>query len=214
MGRPRHPSSLYKACGVYKIRNLINGKEYIGSSTNLSARWCNHKYECNRRENNARLLQEDWVLFKEEQFVFEVLELCKKEELRDREQYWIEKNKPAYNIAPTAYSSKGCKVPEDLKQKIFDNNPSILKGRSERITEYNKRPEVREMRSIHFKKIASTPEAKRRMSAHLRRVNADPEFQRKQRERLQKQNADPEFQKRAQEAQRQKRLQRRFAKEI
>ena len=30
-------------CGVYKIENEIDGKMYIGASTNIKKRWSNHK---------------------------------------------------------------------------------------------------------------------------------------------------------------------------
>ena len=32
-----------KICGIYKITNLINGKVYIGQSTNIERRWKDHK---------------------------------------------------------------------------------------------------------------------------------------------------------------------------
>ncbi len=38
--------------GIYKIENLINGKVYIGQSTDIKERWANHKrviFENNKR---------------------------------------------------------------------------------------------------------------------------------------------------------------------
>lgn len=40
--------------GIYKIENLINGKVYIGQSTDIKERWASHKriiFENNKESN-------------------------------------------------------------------------------------------------------------------------------------------------------------------
>ena len=76
------------AIGIYKITNKINGKVYIGQSKNITTRWEAHK-------NHARgSLKQSFITnamrkYGVENFVKEVLEKCKIEDLDERERYWI-----------------------------------------------------------------------------------------------------------------------------
>lgn len=85
--------------GIYKIENLINGKVYIGQSVNTNARWLAHK-EVLSMPSHAHELKKP--LYKEmqkygiENFNFEVIEECNKEDLNEREIYWIKKYNSYY----------------------------------------------------------------------------------------------------------------------
>jgi len=46
--------------GIYQIRNLVNGKVYIGSSTNFENRWTRHKYGLNRINHENSRLKNAW----------------------------------------------------------------------------------------------------------------------------------------------------------
>jgi hypothetical protein len=66
--------------GVFQIRNIVNGKVFISSSSNLDAIWNRHRLQLNFGVHTIELLQEDWKQFGEGQFVFETLsELSPKE---------------------------------------------------------------------------------------------------------------------------------------
>lgn len=75
--------------GIYKITSIKDGKVYIGQAVNLRNRWLEHlKCACGiDTPNNVlyKAMQEEHV----ENFTFEVLEECKREELNDREKYYI-----------------------------------------------------------------------------------------------------------------------------
>lgn len=75
--------------GIYKITSIKDGKVYIGQAVNLRTRWLEHlKCGCGIDTPNNILykaMQEEHV----ENFTFEVLEECKREELNDREKYYI-----------------------------------------------------------------------------------------------------------------------------
>ena len=79
--------------GIYKIKNLINGKVYIGQSQNISQRWVAHR----SRPFNSNAIQYDCPLYRAirkygfDNFSFEVLEETTKDKLNEREIYWIAK---------------------------------------------------------------------------------------------------------------------------
>lgn len=82
-------------CGIYKIKNLINNKVYIGQSLDIKRRWQAHKN-----------VQDDCAIhlaFKKygiKNFSFEVLEECPPELLDEREIFWIKE----YNSFNNGYN--------------------------------------------------------------------------------------------------------------
>lgn len=76
--------------GIYKITNLKNNKSYIGQAVNISNRFKEHiKCGLGIDTPNNKLYQamlEDGV----ENFSFEIVEECAREELNNREVYWID----------------------------------------------------------------------------------------------------------------------------
>jgi len=77
--------------GIYKIKNLINGKVYIGQSVNIERRWAGHR----QTVKNSGDKSYDFPLYKSirkygiENFDFEVLEICKIEDLNRLEKKWM-----------------------------------------------------------------------------------------------------------------------------
>lgn len=45
--------------GVYSIRS-VSGKEYVGSSVNVEARWATHRSELNAGKHHRHALQKAW----------------------------------------------------------------------------------------------------------------------------------------------------------
>lgn len=107
--------------GIYEIRNTINGKTYIGSSVNIKYRLITHRSALNRNKHYNKKLQCSWNKYTKNSFVFSVLEFVAIEsELIPREQYWIDKLKPQYNICPIAGRTKGIKLSDEQKIKISE----------------------------------------------------------------------------------------------
>lgn len=75
--------------GIYRILNKINGKCYVGQSENIAKRWFHHRWELQRKKHINVYLQNAWDKYGEENFEFQVLELCPIEQLDEREIYWI-----------------------------------------------------------------------------------------------------------------------------
>ena len=84
-------------CGIYKITNTITGDFYIGSSKNVKRRWTEHKCKSswNKCPNNPMYL--DMQKYGVDKFVFEILEEVEVEQLKEKEQQFIELLKPTYN---------------------------------------------------------------------------------------------------------------------
>lgn len=79
--------------GIYKITNKINGKCYIGQAVNIKRRWKSHK-EIAFKKNHPGYSYPLYQAIRKyglENFNFEVLEECKKEQLEEKEIFYIAK---------------------------------------------------------------------------------------------------------------------------
>ena len=92
-------------CGIYKIENKINGKLYIGQSVNIEKRWNNHK---SRIYTENSLLYQDIKIYGIENFELSIIEECLKDELFDKEIFWID----YYNTYNNGYNETigGCGI--------------------------------------------------------------------------------------------------------
>lgn len=77
--------------GVYKITNKLTGESYVGASCNVGQRWVQH-LNC-----TTLPIQQDIQKLGPENFTFEVVEQVARENLPEREAYWIKELKPFYN---------------------------------------------------------------------------------------------------------------------
>lgn len=106
--------------GIYSIFNLINGKKYIGSSKDVYNRWHEHLHNLrNNKAHNAHL-QAAFNKYGEDNFMFNILEFCPKEEQFIREQYYIDFMKPEYNFSHNVLANIGRELSEEQKLQISD----------------------------------------------------------------------------------------------
>lgn len=75
--------------GIYKITNKINNHAYIGQSTRIEHRWKEHQSSYNWSRESKKPLYLAFQKYGLENFIFEILEECDKEQLNKKEQYWI-----------------------------------------------------------------------------------------------------------------------------
>lgn len=89
--------------GVFQITNTANGKIYIEGSTNVTARWNRYITQLNFGSLPILDLQNDWKVFGEEKFSFEILSEIKQDdskeidyakEVKDLEEMFIEDLQP------------------------------------------------------------------------------------------------------------------------
>lgn len=70
-------------CGIYKIECIANRKCYIGASTDLLSRKNQHFNSLRKREHTNEEMQFDFNRYGEDNFYYEILELC--QELNDKQ---------------------------------------------------------------------------------------------------------------------------------
>ena len=108
---------MHKNIGVYKITNIINNKCYIGSSITLHERILKHKSLLLSGKHHSSKLQRSYNKYGIENFKYEILENCNKEETIGREQYWMDLYNPELNILKIAGSCLGCKRNPEGREK-------------------------------------------------------------------------------------------------
>jgi group I intron endonuclease len=134
--------------GVYKITNKLNGKVYIGSSTNLEQRKMDHFKPSTLVSHRSHLpLYQDIKCYGVENFNFEVIEYCKEDELVQREDFYLSK-------------VQGSDCYNSVYKSITMHDEEFSEANSRRLTEMNKRkwkdPEYRRQRSETSKAYQAT----------------------------------------------------------
>lgn len=91
------------SCGIYLIKNKINNKSYIGQSVNIKKRWREHIFAANHPEykDHKDPIHLAIAKYGKENFDFTILEECPKEQLNEKEIYWIDK----YNTYQKGYNA-------------------------------------------------------------------------------------------------------------
>jgi group I intron endonuclease len=114
--------------GVYKITNTDNGKIYVGSSVNLSARKAEHLRTLRRNCHDNQHLQRSFNIHGEQAFKFSVLEYVEdKNKLLEREQYYIDtlnacEKSIGYNICKTAGNCLGRPCKQETRKALSKAN--------------------------------------------------------------------------------------------
>lgn len=155
---------------IYRWVNNVNGKIYIGQTVHFYSRMAQYK---NGRGtvhiNNA------FQKYGFDNFDIDVLVKCPKEELDEREQFWIDyyqsyDRDKGYNICPIASSTKGIKYSEEVCQKISQ----IVKERGPHLSG--------ELNGMYGK--THTDEWKAEQSKRTKAMWEDPEYRKMQSERM------------------------------
>lgn len=112
---------------IYKIVNITNNKEYVGSTINgLNWRKRKHLRELKKQIHHNRHLQNAYNIVGPDKFSFEILEILpSSENLLEREDHWTKLLKPEYNIMREIKSHIGVKRSPETCRKISE----ALKGR-------------------------------------------------------------------------------------
>lgn len=90
--------------GVYILLNIKNNRKYIGSTTrSFRTRWREIRKDCKKGKKISKYLSNEWNKYKEENFVFGVLEVTDQAEIAEAK--WIKRLNPELNNIryPTKY---------------------------------------------------------------------------------------------------------------
>ena len=134
-----------KIIGIYKITNTITGDFYIGSSKDVKQRWSNHKKPSTWKNHPNNQMYLDMKKYGTDKFEFQVIAEVEIEELKEREQYFIETLKPSYNN----YNAKGWDIERQKKHKKEYNK------------EYNKTEKGKKYQKEYHKEYEKTDKCKK-----------------------------------------------------
>jgi group I intron endonuclease len=126
----RNPKS-----GIYEIKNITNGKMYIGNSKDIINRFSQHKSNLRNNKHTNTHLQASWNKHGESNFIFRTIELIlnpTKQILEEREDYWIN----YYDSINKGYNMQGAvrgtfsnewkhRNKERVQKNKFYSNPEI-----------------------------------------------------------------------------------------
>lgn len=103
-------------CGIYKL--TINNKIYIGSAKNIGIRLSKHLLDLERNKHHSIYLQRAWNKY--QNINVEIIEICNN--IIEREQYYIDKLKPHFNLCKNAFNCEGVKRSTNHKNKISEHH--------------------------------------------------------------------------------------------
>lgn len=101
-----------KDMGVYRIRNTVNGRAYVGVSRDVRARMNRHRMELKMGAERVAPLLQDWIEHGEAAFVFEVVDLLEPADVAERDptedlealaSLWLETLQP---FVPDGYNPR------------------------------------------------------------------------------------------------------------
>jgi group I intron endonuclease len=167
--------------GVYQIRNLLNGKIYVGQTTRMHERELEHMGSLRRGKHQNRHLQFAYDKYGKENFIFEILVYCEEFQLTYYEDAIKNaSNGNCYNIRLCSDSNKGLKASEETKAKMRANSAHAVLGRSHTEDEKKHLSEVESGENSYWFGKHHTDDAKKKIS--LARTGTHHSEQQKQKQ--------------------------------
>lgn len=143
-------------CGIYAIKNNINGKLYVGQSKDIQSRYRQHCSSLKKNKHYNLHLQKNYNKYGEFSFDLIILEECDIISLGINEQKWID-NFPRNNLYNQIF---------DVQYRQGENNPFFGKKHNEKskiiMSEFKKTAYIGEGNPNYGKK--HTQETKIKMS--------------------------------------------------
>lgn len=129
-----------KFSAVYRIKCIPTGKCYIGGTSNLKGRWTQHKADLRSGAHRNLHLQRAWNKYGELAFVFEILEMANRKNVFEKEQAWIDKEKPKFNGTPHAIKPPlyGRRMSKEARARISKTLEGNVNRRGKKAAEETK----------------------------------------------------------------------------
>lgn len=108
-----------KSAIIYSITNLKNKNCYIGSTTNFNRRKKDHLKQLSENKHHSLYLQRAWNKHGKSNFIIEIIEsfnYLEKQDILDKEQFYIDTFNSAYNMCKVAGSQLGSKRSKEFKE--------------------------------------------------------------------------------------------------
>lgn len=152
-------------CGIYKIKNQINNKVYIGQSIDIYTRWYNHKHDLRNGVHYNTHLQKSWDKYGEENFEFSIIEVCDQNNLDALEieyiaYYQSHSAQFGYNMSSGGI---GGGIPnEETRKKLSqvnsgENNPMFGKKHTEETKSKIRQKKVGDKNYMYGKRGENSP---------------------------------------------------------
>lgn len=139
---------------IYSIKNITNGKLYIGSALRFAQRKRRHLKDLRQMKHHSMFLQAAFNKYGESNFEFSILEIVPSADtLISREQHWIDTLRPKYNNSKTAGNTFGVKHRPEVVLKNKLRNTGFGNGNC-KITEDKFQQILVEYGTISMDKIA------------------------------------------------------------
>lgn len=163
--------------GVYQILNKANGYKYIGSaSSSFNQRFRQHRHGLVNNKHYNKKLQNSYNKYGKDLFEFSILQYCPPELCIKKEQWFIDSEKPNFNISQVAGSCLGVKHTEE--QKIANSKRNLGKKMSDetklKISLSNKGKEGRKgikLSKEHISKIVSSNKGQKRSDSFKKHLS-------------------------------------------
>lgn len=147
--------------GIYKIENVKTGFVYVGSSRNIQHRWAAHFCDMRKQRNGNYKMNKDFLVYGEESFSLSIIEIVNDfNKLIEREQFWIDKLNPKYNIKKTA---------TNFKPSTTETVLMAAKARGDALRNRKQSDAERKMRSDVFHKNWENPEWRKSYKEKLKK---------------------------------------------
>jgi len=113
---------------VYCLKNKINNKLYIGSSSNYKQRKISHLESLLNKSHHNPILQKDFNQYGKENFIFEILKNGFKtiEKMIEYEYYLINNTSNIYNILKLNYNGIGIKKSKTAVYQMKKQDMSLV----------------------------------------------------------------------------------------
>lgn len=151
--------------GVYRIRNVKNGKMYVGSTgKGFYVRCRKHREDLRAGRHHCDYLQKSWNKHGEQSFVFEVVEACDPQWAIAQEQVFIDYWKAAntvfgYNTNPiagkTSYRKRSPESIERTRQSAIAAHKRIS---LDPVKSQNRKSHLAKINQIAVRTIAENPD--------------------------------------------------------
>lgn len=105
--------------GIYQIKNMKNGKIYIGSTNNFAKRQKQHFHELKTGRHINKALQHDFKTHGDDNFQWKIVEYTWNSNRLQREQAWIDKYKKSKILYNTGVANANPKTIKNEFAKII-----------------------------------------------------------------------------------------------